>query len=195
MAKYCKNCGKKLEEDMNVCPECGKETEEKEYKNDADKRANKGYKLGLWSIIAWIIPLAGYIVTIMGISNSVKGLKSEAYHSKAKAGLILSILFLIASIVNHVYSAIGIFNSSKDLVGTYTYEDKKIILGEETCDITNLIENSTDCTWLSDTLLESNVVIISYKENNTNKTIELDVDLDNKTLSYENNTYKKAPNE
>ena len=81
MAKYCKNCGAKLEDDMNICPDCGKNQDTSDYKNDADKRANKGYKLGLWSIVAWLIPLAGYIVTIIGIKNSVKGLKSEEYYS------------------------------------------------------------------------------------------------------------------
>lgn len=190
MAKYCKNCGKKLEDDMNICPDCGKSQEEKGYKNDVDKRANKGYKLGLWSIVAWLIPLAGYIVTIIGINNSVKGLKSEEYHSKAKVGLILCIIFLIASIANHVYSTLDMLNSSKELIGTYTYEQRKIVLEDGTCDITNLIENSTDCTWVSDTLLESKI-IISYKENNTNKTIELETDLDNKTITYENNIYTK----
>lgn len=110
MAKYCTKCGAKLEDDIDICTECGKNQNQTAFNSEEDKCANKGYKLGLWSIVAWLIPLAGYIVTIIGIKNAIKGLKSKEYDKKAKIGLILCIIFLIASIVNHVISALQYMN-------------------------------------------------------------------------------------
>lgn len=75
--------------------------------NNSDKKANKaltGFILGLCSIIAWILPLVGYPVTITGIALSAIGLKSKN-RGLAIAGLILSIMFLIVTLIN---SAIGV---------------------------------------------------------------------------------------
>ena len=68
-------------------------------------KATAGLVLGLVSIIAWILPLIGYPVTICGIIFSAKGLKSETGKGKAIAGLVLSIIFLIVTLIN---SALGV---------------------------------------------------------------------------------------
>ena len=128
----------------------------------------------------------------MGISNSVKGLKSEAYHSKAKAGLILSIIFLIASLANHIYGALNVFKDM-EYAGTYVYDESKIVLNEAgTCNISDIESNTSLCTW---EINEDNKLKISFLSDGESKVLELDYNKDNKTLSYENNTYKKALNE
>lgn len=65
------------------------------------KKATTGMILGLCSIIAWIIPIIGYPVTICGIVFSSKGLNSEN-KGRAIAGLILSIIFLLITLINSI---------------------------------------------------------------------------------------------
>jgi len=104
MAKFCANCGKELNEGADVCVGCGALVNKKAdtLEEDVDKKAKNGMIFGIVSIIAWIIPLFGYITTILGITNSVKGLKSESKKGMAIAGLILSIIFLLASVGNSI---------------------------------------------------------------------------------------------
>lgn len=61
--------------------------------------------LGLVGIVAWIIPLCGYPVTIVGLVMGIKGLNSEK-RNMAIAGIVLCIIFLIACIINSVIGAI-----------------------------------------------------------------------------------------
>lgn len=104
MANFCRNCGKEIGENQNVCSNCG--TFVNNPVDDASRKATVGLVLGLVSIVAWILPLAGYPVTICGIVFSAKGLKSEAGKGKATAGLILSIMFLIATLINSFLGAV-----------------------------------------------------------------------------------------
>ena len=64
-----------------------------------------GLVLGLISIIAWIIPLIGFPVTICGIVFSAKSLNTPG-RGKAIAGLVLSIAFLCLTIINSIAGAI-----------------------------------------------------------------------------------------
>ena len=103
MAKFCSNCGAKLNDEQAICLECGVLINNT---NKSDKSSLVGFILGLVSIAAWIIPLFGYPVTICGIIFSAKGLKSINGNGKALAGLILSITFLIASFINSIIGVI-----------------------------------------------------------------------------------------
>ena len=70
-----------------------------------------GLVLGLISIIAWIIPLIGFPVTICGIVFSAKSLNTPG-RGKAIAGLVLSIIFLCLTILNSIVGAIiGVMNA------------------------------------------------------------------------------------
>jgi hypothetical protein len=76
-------------------------------KNNKDKKetlAMVGFILGIVSIIAWYIPLIGFPVTVGGIIFCGLGLNSNN-HGKAIAGLILSIIFLVVTLIN---SALGV---------------------------------------------------------------------------------------
>ena len=113
MSIVCKKCGGKMGADDKFCGSCGTPKEESasvvtqnqvEVTNstEIDKHAKTGFTLGLCSIIAWILPLAGYPVTICGIIYSIKGLDSKINNGKAIAGLILSIIFLIITLINSI---------------------------------------------------------------------------------------------
>ncbi len=111
MAKFCTNCGNKIDEEADICLKCGAILSKNQSPNnmpDNDKQATMGLTFSLISIITWIIPLFGYITTICGIIYSIKGLKSTSNKTKAIIGLILSILFLIITITN---SILGVINA------------------------------------------------------------------------------------
>jgi len=61
--------------------------------------------LGIFGVFAWLIPLIGYPVTIIGLILGIKGRKSDK-RGMATAGMVLSIIFLVLSIIN---SAIGAY--------------------------------------------------------------------------------------
>ncbi|MCU6761239.1 Uncharacterised protein [uncultured Roseburia sp.] len=58
--------------------------------------------LGLVGIIAWLIPLFGYPVTIIAIVFGVKGRKIDFQKGMATAGLVLGIIFLVFSVLNSI---------------------------------------------------------------------------------------------
>ena len=107
MSKFCRECGKELNEESNFCLSCGVAVNNTSRINDkADKNAIAGFVLGLCSMLAWLIPLFGYPVCICGIIFGAKGLKSQVNKGKAITGLILSIVFLVFTFFN---SLIGFF--------------------------------------------------------------------------------------
>lgn len=119
MAKFCRNCGKELNEEQNVCLNCGVAVNNvTKVNNKTDKNAIIGFILGLCSIIAWFIPLFGYPVCICGIIFSAKGLKSTTNKGKAITGLVLSIVFLVFTFFN---SLIGFFIGLEIFDNNYYY--------------------------------------------------------------------------
>lgn len=110
MGKFCPKCGVKLEDNQKYCASCGSSLESDdislEIVEKIDKNANTGFILGIVSIVAWFIPLFGYPVTICGIIFSSKGLASKNSHGKAIAGLVLSIIFLVITLINSIAGAV-----------------------------------------------------------------------------------------
>ncbi len=70
-----------------------------------EKKARRSFILGIVGLLAWLIPLFGFPVTIVGIVFGVKGLPSTK-HKKAVAGLTMSIIGLVLTIIN---AAIGAY--------------------------------------------------------------------------------------
>jgi uncharacterized membrane protein YvbJ len=111
MSKFCRNCGEELNDNQSVCLKCGVSTQNNDEENNivedkVEKAASTGFILGLCSLVAWIIPLFGYPVTICGIIFSSKGLASKANKGKATAGLVLAIIFLIITLINSIAGVI-----------------------------------------------------------------------------------------
>lgn len=101
MSKFCRECGKELNDNQAICLNCGVAVNGSVSPNEKiDKNAVVGFILGLISIVAWLIPLFGYPICICGIIFSSKGLKSTTNKGKAITGLVLSIVFLIFTFFN-----------------------------------------------------------------------------------------------
>lgn len=60
-----------------------------------------GFILGIISIFAWILPLTGYPISIVGLVMSVKG-KKQQKTTYATVGMILSIIGLALTVSNSV---------------------------------------------------------------------------------------------
>lgn len=104
---FCSKCGNKLNEEEKFCSKCGNEVKPQNENNisQSSSHATTGLILGICSVIAWIIPLVGYPVTITGIVFSSKGLGAKN-NGKAIVGLVLSIIFLIFTLINSIVGAI-----------------------------------------------------------------------------------------
>ena len=111
--KNCPKCGKELNDDVAFCTECGEALEVVEAAPEAPKAAPEAPKaapkknvskiLGIVGIVASLfIPLAGFIVSIIGIVLGVKEMKATGN----KTGLILSIIGLVLSILCWIFNMI-----------------------------------------------------------------------------------------
>ncbi|MEA4896007.1 MAG: zinc-ribbon domain-containing protein [Oscillospiraceae bacterium] len=122
---YCKKCGAELSDGAQFCSKCGS-TQDSDM--GASTQANTTYAqpqeqsqtrtastveqpkaiaalvLGILGMFAWLLPLAGFPITIVGLILSIIGLQHKK--ALAKAGLVLNIIGLVACIIN---SAIGAF--------------------------------------------------------------------------------------
>ena len=67
--------------------------------------ATTGMVLGIISLIAWIIPLFGAPISIIGIVQSVRG-NNSGNKGQATAGLVTSIIGLVGTVIN---AAIGAY--------------------------------------------------------------------------------------
>ncbi|MBR3575257.1 MAG: hypothetical protein IKN97_08850 [Lachnospiraceae bacterium] len=61
--------------------------------------------LGIISLVAWLIPIIGYPVTIVGLVLGIKSVKSEK-RGMAIAGIVMSSIGLVLSLVNSIAGVI-----------------------------------------------------------------------------------------
>jgi hypothetical protein len=125
---FCSNCGTVIDDGISVCPKCGVSVtagsnarpfpeisqENSQYDIDAfgnavpvknkKGRAVASLVLGIIGLLAWIIPLFGFPVTIVGLVMGVTGQKSSS-KGMAIAGMVLSIIGLVATTVNAILGA------------------------------------------------------------------------------------------
>jgi len=73
-------------------------TQKKSQISKSRQNANTGYLLGLSSLVAWVIPIVGTIVTVTGIYCCYSGMKNRK--TLACIGLILNVLFLGLALIN-----------------------------------------------------------------------------------------------
>lgn len=93
------------------------------YQNNQFNTQNNGYNnynvpqsadskpliFGILAFLGILIPLAGYGFGIAGLVISIKG-KNNPYNKYNTAGIILSVIALIISVINHIIGAMMIAN-------------------------------------------------------------------------------------
>ena len=75
----------------------------------SDGKATASLVLGLISVVTWIIPIIGLPTTITGLVLGIKGLGPQR-RGKAIAGVTLSIIFLVITVLN---AALGAYMAAK----------------------------------------------------------------------------------
>ena len=101
--KNCPKCNAELNDDVVVCTECGEALEIVEATPVATPKKSVSIILGIVGIVlAFLFPLAGLIVSIIGI---VKGVKEKKETGKKK-GIIINVIGLILNLVIPVISSI-----------------------------------------------------------------------------------------
>jgi len=118
---FCSNCGGNIVDGIKFCSSCGKEVKvnhtetnlnitSTQNTNIVDKKsqATASLILGIIGLIAWVLPLFGFPVTIIGLIMGIVGQKSTK-KNMAMAGIVLSIIGLVITIIN---SAIGAYQGA-----------------------------------------------------------------------------------
>lgn len=72
------------------------------------------FVLGLIGIIAWLLPLFGYPVTIVGLSLGCIARKKEK-NGFSLAGIILSTITLILTLINSIMGVIMVYSLNRAL--------------------------------------------------------------------------------
>lgn len=67
-------------------------------------KATASLVLGIVGLIAWLLPLVGFPVTIVGLVMGVQGRNGEK-KGMATAGMVLSIIGLVLCVINAVLGA------------------------------------------------------------------------------------------
>jgi uncharacterized membrane protein YvbJ len=97
--KYCSHCGKELLDEAVVCPYCGCAVEYHAPANQANQYNQSYSGLSILGVIfAFISAFVGLIISIVAY-NSAKSVGDFKSQSLAKTGIILSAVFMAASVL------------------------------------------------------------------------------------------------
>ncbi len=92
---YCKNCGKEIDDNAYVCPNCGVKVESESNVVKAD--ADSGSKAG-WGVLSFFIPLVGLILFLMW--------KNERPQTSKVCGICALVSFIFSVVLCIVYGII-----------------------------------------------------------------------------------------
>ena len=100
MTKVCPTCGKQLQfENAEICPNCGVRIPGTSPEVSPQPHSKKSYYLGIISLFAWLLPIVGLPISIIGLYLGNKELKNGVI-SIVQNGILFSTIGLILSIVN-----------------------------------------------------------------------------------------------
>ena len=138
---YCPNCHKSYDVDYWRCPECGAPLAEKQTRDSSGKQgfgiASK--VLGMLALMSvWLIAPAG-LFAVLSIIFGIIQLARSKKHGTAIAGLILSVLAIIATCVY-----ILLIVMSADIMTDSRWYDDENFIGNERPEIEYNLENPGD---------------------------------------------------
>lgn len=124
---FCKYCGTQLNDGM-FCPKCGNPIDATT-KSVAEKKSMSiaSLVLGIVGVIAWLIPIIGFPVIIVGLILGIIG-RGKGGKGMATAGITLCIITLVLTIAN---SAIGAFMGYNGQLWFQKTSTKEIPLDEK----------------------------------------------------------------
>ena len=138
---YCPNCHKSYDVDYWRCPECGAPLAEKQTRDSSGKQGFgiASMVLGMLALMSvWLIAPAG-LFAVLSIIFGIIQLARSKKHGTAIAGLILSVLAIIATCVY-----ILLIVMSADIMTDSRWYDDEYFIGNERPEIEYNLENPGD---------------------------------------------------
>ena len=138
---YCPNCHKSYDVDYWRCPECGAPLAEKQTRDSSGKQGFgiASMVLGMLALMSvWLIAQAG-LFAVLSIIFGIIQLARSKKHGTAIAGLILSVLAIIATCVY-----ILLIVMSADIMTDSRWYDDENFIGNERPEIEYNLENPGD---------------------------------------------------
>ena len=138
---YCPNCHKSYDVDYWRCPECGAPLAEKQTRDSSGKQGFgiASMVLGMLALMSvWLIAPAG-LFAVLSIIFAIIQLARSKKHGTAIAGLILSVLAIIATCVY-----ILLIVMSADIMTDSRWYDDENFIGNERPEIEYNLENPGD---------------------------------------------------
>ena len=110
---YCSECGKQISEYALTCPNCGApvsipmqpKSSPSVPKRESSGKATAALILGISSLIAWLFPLFGYPVSIIGIVFGCIAIKQNSQNKQGVVGAWLSAVGFVLTLINSVLGA------------------------------------------------------------------------------------------
>jgi len=108
--KKCPFCAEMIQEAAIVCRHCGRSLTETETNYQPQKKDNYGLAitslaLGIFSLLAWFLPICGFPISVIGLILGIIGMNSSK-RGLAIAGIVMSSIGLLLTVAN---SAIGAY--------------------------------------------------------------------------------------
>ena len=119
MGKFCAKCGSEMEKGATFCANCGTSTKEEQtttvVENESGQTSNGMATAGF--ILSFFVPVLGLIFSIIGLNkaNQLNG----AGRGMAKAGLILSIVWLVLEVIVIIFYYVIIIAAATTSAGYY----------------------------------------------------------------------------
>ena len=113
MAKYCMKCGIRMDDNDMVCPECGMQQGGYASPQESNGKSVASLVLGIVGVIAWCLPILGLPVGVIGLIMGIQGYNRSNAKGMAMAGIVLSIICLVLTIIN---SSIGAYMGSQGML-------------------------------------------------------------------------------
>ena len=118
MGKFCAKCGSEMEKGATFCANCGTSTKEEKItvvETSSGQTSNGMATAGF--ILSFFVPVLGLIFSIIGLNraNQMNG----AGRGMAKAGLILSIIWLVLEVIAIIFYYVIIIAAATTSAGYY----------------------------------------------------------------------------
>ena len=105
MPKFCPTCGKLLQfENAEICPNCGVRIQGTSLDSNPPVQNKTSYYVGIISLIAWLLPIIGIPVSIIGLYLGNEAQKKG--ENSIRNGILFSAIGLILSIINAIAGGI-----------------------------------------------------------------------------------------
>lgn len=102
---YCKNCGKEIDDNAYVCPNCGVKVkdelaERREQQAASNLEADSGSKVG-WGFLSFFIPIVGLILFLMWKTERPKtaSVCGKCALAAVIVDVVVAILYVILAVV------------------------------------------------------------------------------------------------